>query len=193
MSALAVPERTRATPLPPAERRAAIVRAVAPLVTELGDGVTSKQLAQLAGVSEGTIFNVFSDKDELIEAVVEAALDPASMEAALADIDASLDFEIRLVAATEVVQRRSIEIWRLFSALGPRTNRRPRPIPHSPGLTAIFASEPDRVRLSPAEAAGRLRAMTITMTHPMMTSELATPAEIVDAFLHGVATRERTE
>ena len=31
--------------------------------------------------------------------------------------------------------------------------------------------------------------MTVTLTHPLMAPEPATPAEIVDAFLHGVATR----
>ena len=33
--------------------------------------------------------------------------------------------------------------------------------------------------------------MTVTLTHPLMTPEPATPDEIVDAFLHGVATRRR--
>ena len=75
-----VSERTRAAPLPPAERRAAVVRAVAPLLLEHGAGITTKQIAHGAGVSEGTIFNVFADKDELIEAVIEAALDPQPLE-----------------------------------------------------------------------------------------------------------------
>jgi hypothetical protein len=44
------------------------------------------------------------------------------------------------------------------------------------------------VRVEPVVAARRLRAMTVTLTHPMMTPEPATPEEIVDAFLHGVAT-----
>jgi len=183
------PERTRAAPLPPAERRAMIVRSVAPLVLEHGAGVTTKQIAHRAGVSEGTIFNVFADKDELLEAVIEDALDPQPLEDQLAAIDASQPFETRLVTATELVQRRMMHVWRLLAALGPRMHRRPHQLPQSPGLAAIFASEPGRVHIEPADAARRLRAMTVTLTHPMMTSEPATPAEIVDAFLHGVATR----
>ena len=186
------PERTRATPLPPAERRAAIVRAVGPLLAELGEGVTTKQLAHRAGVSEGTIFNVFDDKEDLMEAVIDAALDPEPLELALQGIDPSLGFESRLLAATELVQRRMIEIWRLFAALGPRTHRQPRELPQSPGLAAIFAAEPHRLRVTPEEAARRLRAITITLTHPMMAPQSATPAEIVETFLHGVASDSET-
>src|SRR5262245_34203727 len=136
MSAIASPatERTRATPLPPAERRAAIVAAVGPLVLEHGAAVTTKQIAQRAGVSEGTIFNVFADKDDLIEAVIEAALDPQPLEDTLAAIDPTLPFEARLVVATEEVQLRMMHIWRLIAALGPRSHRRPHQLPQSPGL-----------------------------------------------------------
>lgn len=185
-------ERTRAAPLPPAQRRAAIIDAVAPLVIEHGSAVTTKQIAQGAGVSEGTIFNVFADKDELIDAVIDAALDPQPLEERLAAIDPALSFEARLITATEEVQLRVMHIWRLLSALGPRAHRRPRQIPPSPGLVAIFASDPRRVRVEPADAARRLRAMTLTLTHPLMTDDPATAAEIVDAFLHGVATRSET-
>jgi AcrR family transcriptional regulator len=190
MSAVTSPgtERTRATPLPPAERRAAIVDAVGPLVVEHGAAVTTKQIAQRAGVSEGTIFNVFADKDDLIEAVIAAALDPQPLEDRLASIDPALPFEARLVAATEEVQLRMMHIWRLIAALGSHSHRRPHQLPQSPGLAAIFASEPGRVRVDPVIAARRLRAMTVTLTHPLMTPEPATPEEIVDAFLHGVAT-----
>src|SRR5215212_1046284 len=118
-------ERTRATPLPPAERRAAIVRAIGPLILEHGAGVTTKEIAQGAGISEGTIFNVFADKDELIQAVVEAALDPQPLEEQLAEIDSAQPFEARLEAATELVQRHMMHIWRLLAALGPRMHRRP--------------------------------------------------------------------
>jgi AcrR family transcriptional regulator len=195
MPAVIVPprsERSRAAPLPPAERRAAIVRAIGPLVLEHGAGVTTKEIAQGAGISEGTIFNVFADKDELIQAVVEAALDPQPLEEQLAQIDSAQPFEARLEAATELVQRHMMHIWRLLAALGPRMHRRPDQLPQSPGLVAIFAAEPERVRVSPAIAARRLRAMTVTLTHPFMTSEPATPEEIVDAFLHGVASRPRS-
>jgi AcrR family transcriptional regulator len=182
---------TRATPLPPAERRASILRAVAPLLAEQGEGVTTKRLAEIAGVSEGTIFNVFDDKDDLIDAVVESVLDPEPLEQALAGIDPADAFEAQLVVATGLLQRRMIEIWRLFASLGARAHRHPRQIPTSPALTAIFASQPDRVTLPPDEAARRLRAVTMALTHPLMSPRPASPAEIVDAFLFGAASYRR--
>ena len=156
---------------------------------EHGAAVTTKQIAHSAGVAEGTIFNVFADKDALIDAVIEAALDPEPLEQRLDAIDPALPFEDRLLAATKEVQLQMMHIWRLLAALGPRTHRRPRQIPLSEGLVAIFASEPGRVRVDAVTAARRLKAITLTLTHPLITDEPSTPAEIVDAFLHGVATR----
>ena len=49
--------------MPPSERRAAIIRDVLPTLVERGVTVTTRQLASAAGVSEGTLFNVFADKE----------------------------------------------------------------------------------------------------------------------------------
>lgn len=183
----------RASPLPADERRAAIVRAVLPLVVERGTAATSRQLAAAAGVSEGTIFNVFADKGELLGAVLEAALDPEPLEAAIDSLDERLDFEERLVAATEVLRRRTNDIVQIVSHLvhaGHDTHhgrRRPRSIPDSPALAALFAREPERIAVTPETAARRLRAITHALGHPMFSDPPATAAEIVDVFLHGHA------
>jgi AcrR family transcriptional regulator len=68
----------RATALPPDERRSMIVAATLPLLLEHGDRVTSKQIAEAAGIAEGTVFRAFADKDELIVAVIEAARPPST-------------------------------------------------------------------------------------------------------------------
>lgn len=54
----------------PGSRREMIVRAALPLVIEHGSAVTTRQIARAAGIGEGTIFRVFADKDELLEACV---------------------------------------------------------------------------------------------------------------------------
>src|SRR4029078_4517254 len=88
---------TRATALPPDERRSMIVAATLPLLLEHGDRVTTKQIAEAAGIAEGTIFRAFGDKDEGISAAIESALDPAPLEAALSAIPGDLPFEAGLV------------------------------------------------------------------------------------------------
>ena len=89
--------RSRAAALPPDERRAAIVAATLPLLLAHGARVTTRQIAEAAGIAEGTIFRVFPDKESLIEAAIETAFDPAPIEAALRAIDPSLPLEARLV------------------------------------------------------------------------------------------------
>ena len=55
----------RAAALPPDERRSMIVAATLPLLLEHGDRVTTRQIAEAAGIAEGTIFRAFADKDEM--------------------------------------------------------------------------------------------------------------------------------
>ena len=80
----------RARPLPPDERRASLVAATIPLIAEHGLKVTTKQIATAAGVAEGTIFRVFTDKTELIQAAISTAFDPDRTLADLGAIDMGL-------------------------------------------------------------------------------------------------------
>jgi AcrR family transcriptional regulator len=185
---VATPSR-RAAALPPDQRRAAIIDAVRPLLARYGESITTKQIAGAAGIAEGTIFRVFADKDELLDAVLEAALDQNQFEAALRTIDTSLPFEEQLIAATELIQRRVVDVWTLLSHLSAKRHERVRrPMTDSPALTDIFAAHADRIRVDPVVAARRLRALTMSLTHPMIAAEASTAAEIVDTVLHGIGT-----
>jgi len=177
----------RASALPPDERRAAIIEAVRPLLIEHGESVTTRQIACAAGVAEGTIFTVFTDKAELLDAAVDAALDPAPLDRLLREIDPTLPYEQRLIEATELTQQRIVEVWRLISGLGSMHKAKARrSMTDSVGLAEIFASERARLRLDPADAARRLRALTMALTHPMLTNEQVDAEEIVATILHGI-------
>jgi AcrR family transcriptional regulator len=181
---------TRATALPPDERRSAIIQATLPLLLEHAERLTTRQIAEAAGIAEGTIFRVFADKDEVIDAVMDAALDPTVTEAAIAEIDPGLPLTGALVAAVEHLQRRTLEVWRLISSVGPRFHDRiRRPVSESAALVALLKAHREELRVPPAEAARLLRAITLASSHPMMADKPMAPARIVDLFLHGVGTR----
>ena len=177
----------RATALPPDERRAMIVAATIPLLIEHGDRVTSRQIAEAAGIAEGTIFRAFADKDEIIVAVIEAALDPQPLEVALSDIPAELTFEQRLAAAVVIMQQRVIDVWQIMSSVGTRFHSTTqRPMSDSDALVHIFEAPDAHITVEPIVAARLLRSLTLSTTHPMMAGEPKSPEELVQLFLHGV-------
>ncbi|MCB0968907.1 MAG: helix-turn-helix transcriptional regulator [Ilumatobacter sp.] len=158
-----------------------------PLICERGSAVTSRDLAEAAGVSEGTIFNVFDDKAELVEAVVAAVTDPGPVNDAIARIDPSTPFTEQLVAATTLLQQRTSEIWRLVSKLVERHPPKRAPMGEHPALVDLMDRHAHELSIPPKEAARTLQAFVLALTHPMIAAEPAPADAIVDRFLHGCA------
>jgi AcrR family transcriptional regulator len=181
----------RAPALPPEQRRAAIIAATLPLVLQCGANVSTRQIADAAGIAEGTIFGVFPDKDAVVQAVLMAALDPEPTERKLASIDRSRPFEDQLADAVVIMQRRAKDISRLLSGVGNTA------APHTPpadfeGLADILKAHRGELRTDAVTAARQLRAITLAVSTPMFfAGKPMTPREIVALFLDGVRVPQR--
>lgn len=167
-----------------------IVDVALPLVLAHGERVTTRQIADAAGIAEGTIFRAFADKDDILRAVVDKAMDSAALEEALSGIDLAQPFEKCLDAAIVAIQRRVADVWQVMSAVGPRFHENtPNPQPPSPSLTKLFEAHKDRLSVKPSEAAKRLRAVTLAVTHPMLNDAPLSSREVAKQFLYGVHAR----
>lgn len=87
------------------------------LLRERGANVTTRDLADAAGVAEGTLFRVFPDKTALICAAIEHALDPAPSVAELRAVPATTDLREALARAVEIMLERAREVGSLLPVL----------------------------------------------------------------------------
>lgn len=191
----------RATPMAPEQRRAAIVAAALPLVARYGAAVTTRQIAEAAGVAEGTLFRVFLDKPAILDAVVESITDDGPALARLCAIPGGLDLRELITAVVEVTAARMLQMWDVLGALhvfGPpgagyrsRALQRPMPAPEDDPLTARVSEllEPFRrqLRPAPAEVTSTIRMLVIAATHPRISGGRPFSVDsIVSLLLDGV-------
>jgi AcrR family transcriptional regulator len=101
----------------PDDRRQALILATIPLLHEHGLDVSTRQIAEAAGVAEGTIFGVFENKNKLVTVSVLQALDPQPMIDAFAAIDRTAPLRERLTIAADLLMRRFLEHAQLMTAV----------------------------------------------------------------------------
>ncbi|MGL4744800.1 MAG: TetR/AcrR family transcriptional regulator [Dermatophilaceae bacterium] len=191
----------RASALHPDERRAAIVDIALPLLREHGAALTTKQVAEAAGIAEGTLFRAFGTKDELVKACCATVFDDTSTVDAIVAIDRQLPLEARLTAAVGLCQQHIGGVVELMFAL--RTTGLPAGVlpdrPHRrPGtgrkrdsdridaaLRDVIGTDAELLRLPAQRVIDVLANLTMASVHPMCRARSLTAAEIVSVVLDG--------
>jgi AcrR family transcriptional regulator len=192
----------------PDDRRRAIIEAVRPLLIEHGDRLTTRLIAEAAGVAEGTIFRVFADKDELMHAVAVETLNPADarehLQQALADC---VDLPAKVRVTAELMLSRSDQVVAVLMALRghwlARAGTAPGGGPPGPPefvvqshqallerLTEVFEPHRDELSVAPERAALLLRTLVLGSRNPgVRPQDRLTADEVADVLLHGIHRR----
>lgn len=192
---------TRATPLPPDERRAEILAAAVPLVRQHGLAVSTRQIAEAAGVAEGTLFRVFRDKRALLQAAVDLALDPEPGIRRLGQIDRTAPLEERLTEALELLTEGMESTGQLFASLRATETSKvqvtisPRHSwePMTAAVADLFEPDAHRLAVEPRQAARVLGTMLVTTVWRFPGHDDRRPfttSEMVDIILYGVIGRQ---
>ena len=186
--------RRRAPGMSPERRREMIIQTAIPLIAELGAAVTTAKIARAAGIGEGTIFRVFADKDELLQACVATALSPEHAVRELDAIDVSQPLPDRLAEAAEALQAHLSRMGAILGSLGHRGGKHPGTVRGAgreestarirAALAELLEPEKAALRRSPEQIAALFFGLLFTQPRTDDEPDL-TPKELVEVFLHG--------
>lgn len=180
----------------PDDRRAHILDAVVPLIMAHGADVTTSQIAEAAGIAEGTIFRAFADKDELINAAVARFMDPMPAFAAAEEIDPQAPLEHKVRALVAIIRERSEGAVGIMAALGHRKVEHDREHHRKHAevearaiavFSRLFAADEAAMRVDRELAVLFIRLLTFGAAMPMFTARRdITNDEIVDFVMRGI-------
>ncbi len=190
------PVQGRAPRMSADDRRAQILDAAIPLILEAGGEVTTRQIAESAGIAEGTIFRVFDDKNALIDAAIARVMAPEATLAALERVDASLPLDEKVARIVTLLHDRVRGVVAFMTALGPRDHARHHGKGHDGGplgeatsaVESLLAPHADELRVQPATAVDYLRILVFGTSMPFIRSAReVTAAELTDFILRGIS------
>jgi AcrR family transcriptional regulator len=181
----------------PEDRRAALVEATLPLLREFGASVSTRQIADAAGVAEGTIFRAFTDKNSLLAATVIRGTDMESRASLIDGVDMKADLRTRLTQVVELLVKGMRAFGRLPEVMqglmgNPETRdlvlarmneNRTRTVE---ALIELIEPDRDRLRVSVSQAARIILVMIFSSRGIVDESEQLTGAEIVAVLLDGL-------
>jgi AcrR family transcriptional regulator len=172
----------------PEERRSHILDAAIPLLREHGPDFSTKQLAEAAGVAEGTLFRAFGDKEAILSAAVERYFDPEPFRNALRGIDPDESTVVKIRHVLQLLSDRFTGVIGFMSALR-GVARPPRRGTDDREWIGILAQlfRPEEVAI-PIETLGfYLRLLAFGAAMPPITSEYVfTIDELLELVTHGV-------
>jgi len=191
--------RERARPLTPEDRREALVAATLPLLYTHGKAVTTRLIAEAAGVAEGTIFRVFDSKEQLVDAAVARAFEPGQLAARIAEVDPAAPLREKLLAITSILQQRfraSFGLMRAMGEMGPpkhahTESRRAEMRAVRAALATLVEPDADQLSVEPSMLVHMLRLLTFAGSNEQIADgEVLTPEQIVDTLLHGTLRKD---
>ncbi|MEU3895319.1 TetR/AcrR family transcriptional regulator [Streptomyces sp. NPDC045251] len=191
--------RRRAPAMTPEERRAMIIQTAIPLIAEYGAAVTTAKIARAAGIGEGTIFRVFADKEELLQACVAEALSPEHAVRELDAIDVSQPLPDRLAEAAEALQAHMSRMGAILGSLGRRGGKHPGTVRGADrdesttriraALAELLKPEKAALRRPPEQFAALFFGLLFTQSRTKDEPDL-TPQELVEVLLHGALSED---
>ncbi len=177
------------------DRRCQLEAAAVPVLRERGLAATTREIAAAADVAEGTIFRVFDSKDDLVQAALVRAFDPAPLLQQISDIDPHAALRVKVLALATAQQSHLISLFELMAAVGmvrpPERDhdRHARGSSHEQlhsRMLALIAPDTDQLTVAPEQLLRVLRMLTFAGSNPHIShGELLTPEEIAGIVLDG--------
>ncbi len=192
----------------PAQRRDMIISTAIPLIAEYGAAVTTGKIARAAGIGEATVFRVFADKEELLDACMAEAMRPDHTVRELNSISLDQPLADRLAEAADALRAYLARMGAVAGSLHASGHRRrerggktaePRPGDREDSLAKIRTAvaellEPDKESLRhPAEQTAAVFLGLLFMQprggddQPQLTAQ-----ELAQLFLYGAVEARET-